>query len=430
MIARHSNVVKFIAFGIRWIVIGSAQVVFFSCYVAWACLHIVVWWGPIILIGCFLFQLKSMCVKRVWNMWVLLYTLTPTKLMRHCGNVYRWCTGEKLLDPDGDLYTHWKSCDVTDTDAGMFSESLLAEFVFEAMPQLLLQGLNNTYTYQWGNPITRFSFAFSFAMIVNGIWTLVYPIVMEGMTINDVPLRVKILGYVIEITTETAANMPEAVRRHKLSVLAWKQLSYEFNRLTVMDRNLPHIAATADSLAKTFQATSIFNATDLTPHNVALVMVNLNDKPAVNLFRMRKLYEFDEKCARAREAELERADFVENPMSNPAVELTGVTSSTMSRVKRAEPVQNASSAATRNDDSDDEGPDGEGAQAQDVNVPGRPHVRGVRRSAPSSTSVHNPIVASPATGSASGTRSSATEIALDSRFFPSPIKPSARHRMT
>ena len=286
--------------------------------------------------------------------------------------------GEGLLDPDGDLYTHWKSYEVTDTDAGMFSESLLAEFVFEAMPQLLLQGLNNTYTYQWGNPITGFSFGFSFAMVVNGIWKLAYPIVMEGMTINDVPLHVKIFGYVIQITTEAAANMPEAERRQKLSVLAWKQLSYEFNRLTVMDRNIPHIAATADSLAKTFQATSIFNAADLTPHNVALVMVNLKDKPAVNLYHMGKLHEFDEMCARAREAELERAASVQNPMSDgtTAVELTDVTASMISRAKRGS-VRDAF-AATRDVDSDDEDFDAKGAE----NVNGRPDGSDERRSSP------------------------------------------------
>jgi hypothetical protein len=325
---QHNNIPKFVVFCFRWLVLVTAQILFCGVYAVWMCVHTIFWWGPLLLLGCFLFQLKSICVKRVWNAWVSLFTLTPTKVKRHCGNFRRWWVGEKLVDPDDDLFIHWKTYNVADTDAGMFNESLLFEFLFESIPQLLLQGLNNTYTFQWFDPITLSSFAFSGFMVVNGIWTLAYPVLIDGIAVNDVPVRLNIFGYVIQIKTEAAEHdESKFLKRHKLALMAWKELSGEFGRLTSMNRADPIIGASADAIMLAFQASHIVNVSGLTPENVSKVIANLGDKPAVKLYRVRKLHEFDEECAQERERL--RLDALEAPSHSREHQPTDITHNPM-----------------------------------------------------------------------------------------------------
>jgi hypothetical protein len=295
----HSNLPKFVVFCFRWLVVVIVQVLFCGFYAAYVCVHIAVWWGPMMLLGCFLFQLKSICVKRVWNVWVSLFTLTPTTLVQHSRNMILWWNNTKLVDPDGELYKHWKSCDVADTDAGMFNESLLVEFFLEAIPQLLLQGLNNYYTFQWGDPITKFSFVMSALIVINGLWSLGYPVIFDGLAINDVPLRLKVCGYVIQIKTESSRDRMgddgESARRN-LAFRAWRQLVDEFNRLTAMRLRSPEIAASADAVLRVLYKRAVVNEHDLTPKVTKLLVEDLEDNATMQIFCLCNLRKFDEVC--------------------------------------------------------------------------------------------------------------------------------------
>lgn len=280
------------------------QVIFCGVYAAWVTLHIVVWWGPVLFLGCFLFQLKSICVKRVWNVWVSLFTLTYPKLKHHCANMKNWWNGEKSIDPDGELYIHWKSCEVADTDAGMFNESVLVEFFFESIPQLVLQGINNSFAGEWRSPIVKISFIFSAFMVVNGVWSFGYPVLFNGVTINDVPVRLSIFGFTIQIRTEaldsSRTDADVARQRKTLALTAWNQIISEVARVTAMSDSRPAFAETADALVEAIAVNSIVKSSSLTPDNVSLLLTDFDDNPVLKLSGLRGLRAFDI----AREAEL------------------------------------------------------------------------------------------------------------------------------
>ena len=133
-------------------------------------------------------------------------------------------------------------------------------------------------------------------------YAITCPPFIDGISVNDVPVRLNIFGHVIQIKTEaTQHDESNFSKRHKLALMAWKELSGEFGRLTVMNRANSTIGASADAIMLTFQATHIVNDLDLNPENVSKVIANLGDLPAVKLYRLRKLHEFDEKCAQERE---------------------------------------------------------------------------------------------------------------------------------
>ncbi|MEK9698547.1 MAG: hypothetical protein VW270_22435, partial [Candidatus Poseidoniales archaeon] len=144
---RHDNLPKVFAFIVLWLFLIGLQVIWFVMYILWIILHCV-WWGPWLVFGLILYQLKSMCVKRVYNLWI-----------------YGWTLSTDHFKLDYEEYP---------TDAGMMNESLLNEFILESIPQLLLQGINNTYTDQWLTGVTLFSFVFSLTIVINSIWRFGY----------------------------------------------------------------------------------------------------------------------------------------------------------------------------------------------------------------------------------------------------------------
>ena len=122
--------------------------------------------------GLILFQLKSMCVKQVYNWWMCWW----------CGEQE---AAEKLI-----LKKNFEEFPV---DAGMMNESMLSEFLLESIPQLLLQGLNNTATDQWDGGVSLFSFAFSATVVLNSVYRFgYYKLWRGGVTVAEVPNRVVI----------------------------------------------------------------------------------------------------------------------------------------------------------------------------------------------------------------------------------------------
>jgi hypothetical protein len=79
-------------------------------------------------------------------------------------------------------------------DAGMMNESILSEFLLESIPQLILQGLNNSATGQWRSTVTLFSFVFSLTVIGNSFYRFGYLRIVQKMSIKAVPYKI-ILPY-------------------------------------------------------------------------------------------------------------------------------------------------------------------------------------------------------------------------------------------
>merc|ERR1712010_88261 len=74
----------------------------------------------------------------------------------------------------------------------MMNESLLSEFLLESVPQLIIQGINNTITGQWTEIVTLSSFIISLTIVVNSIWRFAYWKLIEKIPIGDVPIFIKI----------------------------------------------------------------------------------------------------------------------------------------------------------------------------------------------------------------------------------------------
>jgi hypothetical protein len=164
---RHDDLMKVTAFIFLWILCVVAQAIWLVLFGIWCILHCI-WWIPVLIFGMFFYQLKAVCVKRIWNIWIWLWTLDPKKFQ--------------------------KSIQETDTDAGLLNESIMTEFFLESIPQLLLQGLNNTATDQWDEWFTIASFSFSLGMVVNSIYRFGYYVFVMENSVDEVPIRLKIPG--------------------------------------------------------------------------------------------------------------------------------------------------------------------------------------------------------------------------------------------
>ncbi len=76
-------------------------------------------------------------------------------------------------------------------DTGHLNRGLLSEFVFETLPQLVLQIFNNTNTKIWTTS-GYFSTCFSIFSTLNGIYKYIYWVGYKGISIDDVPVTVNI----------------------------------------------------------------------------------------------------------------------------------------------------------------------------------------------------------------------------------------------
>ena len=117
----HDNIPKTIIFILEWVLLIGFQLIYLFCLPLWFCVDLIfaLFW---IFVGLCLFQLKIICVKKIWNEYIMIFS------------------GSRKFR---------KSLNGSRVDTALLNESIVTEFVLETIPQLTTQGINNTYTNQW-----------------------------------------------------------------------------------------------------------------------------------------------------------------------------------------------------------------------------------------------------------------------------------------
>ncbi len=139
----------------------------FAVWICMATLFMGLWFAA----GLFLFATKVMAIRRVHNWWY-----------------YVW-TGCRQHDKQIEI------------DISLLNEALFAEFLFESLPQMVVQSMNNTLTQLW-NPIGIFSMCLSVSVMLNGLYRYGYYSFWLGYSIQNVPTEISIGG--IKVSVESA----------------------------------------------------------------------------------------------------------------------------------------------------------------------------------------------------------------------------------
>jgi hypothetical protein len=153
----HDSIVKLIYFAASWLLCVIMQGL---CLVPAACVLLIqapfifIW----LIIGTFLFQIKVLSIGTVWNFWFSLWS-----------------------GDDVRFYSY------VEVDVKLFNKSLLAEFVSESLPQIIVQAYNNTKTNKWSY-YGYASGALSAFMTIDGIWRILYYKIYSGKSFADIPV--------------------------------------------------------------------------------------------------------------------------------------------------------------------------------------------------------------------------------------------------
>ena len=155
----------------------------FLAFIAlWIVLHF--WQAITFFFGMILYLTKALCVKRVWNAWTFAWSFDLEAFLMYTG----WTEYDpKVVER---LCKHYKDCERTDTDAGMFQVSLVNEVMLESIPQLILQGTNNAMTGAWADPINIVSFICSASAILNILYSILYKVYYNQVDVAHVPLQI------------------------------------------------------------------------------------------------------------------------------------------------------------------------------------------------------------------------------------------------
>jgi hypothetical protein len=133
----HDNAHKLLWLFVVWTIFITVQLIYciIRFFVGIPDIIFMLFW---FIVGIFLFQTKTLAIGVVWNFWMFCWT---------GGDEQR----TKAL-----------------IDVAFFNESVFNEFIIEALPQLVIQSINNNRTGTF-SPIAVFSIAFSGYLIFNGL---------------------------------------------------------------------------------------------------------------------------------------------------------------------------------------------------------------------------------------------------------------------
>jgi hypothetical protein len=147
----HDNVVKVLIYWVSWVLIVLYQLVY-ACPLYLLTFVDLMYHMPMILLGYFLYQTKTLAMNCVFNRYMALWLGSGNeKLLK------------KLTKPTNVVF-----------DFALFNKSLLAEFVTETFPQLIVQSYNNSYTNQWASLLNVVSAVASVIIFINGLWRMLY----------------------------------------------------------------------------------------------------------------------------------------------------------------------------------------------------------------------------------------------------------------
>ena len=139
---KHDSLPKVFAYYMTWVLVVVGHLATIVSYIAWV-LMMTGFMGLWFAAGLFLFATKVMAIRRVHNWW------------------YHVWTGTDKHDKEVEI------------DVSLLNEALFAEFIFESLPQMVVQSMNNTLTQLW-NPIGIFSMCLSVAVMLNGLYRYGY----------------------------------------------------------------------------------------------------------------------------------------------------------------------------------------------------------------------------------------------------------------
>ena len=138
-----------------------AQVFFF---VLWILISTAIFFF-IFALGALCYQSKVIAIKSVWDSWIFVWTLS----------------------------TNYRMEDFA-VDTEILNESLLSEFVFETLPQLVIQNVNTVVTQNFTR-VQLFSTLLSGFITLNGLVTFGYYMLYQGKKMGEIPTKTAILFF-------------------------------------------------------------------------------------------------------------------------------------------------------------------------------------------------------------------------------------------
>lgn len=123
------------------------------------------------LLGAVLHMTKTLCIGRVWYFWVRGWGLATV--------------------PQG--------CTVPEFDTFAYNSGVLAEFLLESFPQLVLQSMNNTYIGTW-SPIAILSTVVSVYMTLDGFYKMSFALCVRRSPFEDIAVKPPVLSWVVKGT--------------------------------------------------------------------------------------------------------------------------------------------------------------------------------------------------------------------------------------
>jgi len=157
-----------------------SQLIYIVMFILWplvSVIMIMIWMS----LGLFLYQSKVICIGPVWNYWI-------TKWIGIDHHHY-----PTILKGDNDI------------DFATLNKSLLAEFMIETLPQLIIQSVNTVLT----NGVSAtfiFSITLSIYNTINGVWKYGYYVLYLGKSVTEVPQEIEMLGGFIKSSYNPANN--------------------------------------------------------------------------------------------------------------------------------------------------------------------------------------------------------------------------------
>ena len=121
-------------------------------------------WSPWFILGCFLYVSKIIALGPVRNLWFKIWTGTD-----------EFAT-ETLLD------------------GALLNTSIYSEQLYETLPQLMLQMINNMMLSRW-TPLGIFSIAFSIFNSISGLYRVFYYKISQKVDLVNIPVSSNIFGY-------------------------------------------------------------------------------------------------------------------------------------------------------------------------------------------------------------------------------------------
>ena len=150
---------------VMWVYYILSQLVWFAFYTAYLSTFGLCYLLGVFFIGLWSFQNKTMASRRVWNSWAYLWTGSDVKFRKDVG-----------------------------IDVELINESMMAEFIGETLPQLVLQMLNNSATGTW-TVFGYISLVLSLTVAVNGAYRLLYYRFWRGYAMDEIPADFSVFGF-------------------------------------------------------------------------------------------------------------------------------------------------------------------------------------------------------------------------------------------